>query len=632
MRLLVIDLEKKEHTFIEDDSLRPVYIGGLGLNTYLLYTHTDRTIDPFDAKNSLFFGGGALVGTNIPTASRCEATALSPTGYFGTSNAGGNTGFAIKQCGVDCIWIKGKSEKPVYLRIDESGVTFKSASAIWGKDTFETVKTLKEKEGRDTEVVSIGQAGEQRVRFSSIQGNYHHSFGRTGLGAIMGSKMLKALCLTGRGEIPVRDKKALRETAKKMRSRILSSDTFGYTRRYGSMVVSDVYNRLGILPGRNYTKGSFDNWDETRGRRFFEETYKVRNLACTACPIGCLHWSRVKDGEYAGYETCGLEVTYTFEFGAKLDLAHIPEIFQCVELCNRFGMDVISTSSLIAFTIELFEKGFLNEADIGFRPAFGDFKGIYRLISMIGMREGIGDLLSQGIGRVAEQFKGSETFACEIKGLEMPVRDPRGRFDTWMLGVLINTRGGDHLRIRTPVDDLKDFERSYEYEPLSLTPEALGLIDMPQALRDSILGSPPSKVDIAAMAKYSEEYMTLLNSMGLCIRPPVLRTIGPSIMAEAFNVVYGHEMDENGLLTAAERIVNMAHLFNCERGLTVNEYRYPARFYKEPIAYAKGEHPPLDDGEIQEALKKYFVLRGWCEKAKVKKETLGRLGIPPWKN
>jgi aldehyde:ferredoxin oxidoreductase len=627
MRILIIDLEKKEHTYLEDESLRQLYIGGVGLNTALLYKYIDRTITPFDVRNSLFLTSGALVGTNIPTTSRCEATALSPTGYFGTANSGGKSGLAIKLCNIDSIWIKGKSENPVYALIDEKGVTLKDASHMWGRDTFETVHILKEMEGQDAEVLSIGQAGEAGVQFASIQSDYHHSFGRTGLGAIMGSKKLKALCFIGKGEIQIRDKTLLREITKKIRGRILSSDSFGYTRRYGSMVVSDVYNRLGILPGRNFRQGSFDNWEATRGRRFFEETYKERTLACVSCPIGCLHWSRVKDGEYAGYETCGLEVTFTLEFGAKLDLENIPEIFQCVELCNRLGMDVISTSATIAYIIELFEKGFLKETDIGFRPAFGDFKSIYKLISMIGRQEGTGRLFGHGIKHAVEHFKGSESFACEIKGLEMPVRDPRGRFDTWMLGVLINTRGGDHLRIRTPVDDLKDFERSYEYEPLALTPAELELIDMPQALKDKILGIPPSKVAIPAMTKYSEEYMTLLNSFGLCIRPPVLRTIGPSIMSEAFRAVYGYEMDENELLFAAERIINMAHLFNLDRGLAFQDYHYPDRFYKESEDYIKGKRLPLDHTKIEGMLKAYFVLRGWDETGHIKEETIKRLGI-----
>ncbi|MBP1735261.1 MAG: aldehyde:ferredoxin oxidoreductase, partial [Deltaproteobacteria bacterium] len=335
MKILTIDLSNERFSYQEDKDLRTDYLGGIALNSYLLYYNTERTISPFDEKNHLFISCGAFAGTTIPTAGRCEATALSPTGYFGTSNSGGGLGAAIKFCGIDGIWIKGKSKRPVYITIDEKGVLFKDGEDLWGKDTFDTVDTLKEQEGKGVEVASIGPAGEKGVTFASIQNGYYHSFGRTGIGAVMGSKMVKAICFKGRAEIPVKDKERYMKVAKKLRDRIMSSDSFGYTRRYGSMVVSDVYNKLGILPGLNYRKGSFENWEETRGRKAFEARYKVKDFACTSCPIGCLHWSRVSDGPFAGLETHGLEVTYALEMGARLNLRDVPEIFACVELCNR---------------------------------------------------------------------------------------------------------------------------------------------------------------------------------------------------------------------------------------------------------------------------------------------------------
>lgn len=632
MKILTVNLNREEFSYTEDDGLRRDCIGGVALNSALLYRHTQRKIDPFDEGNHLFLSPGALVGTNIPAASRCEATALSPTGYFGTASSGGALGVAIRFCGIDTLWLQGKAARPVYLVIDEHGVVIRDGRDLWGRDTFETVDLLKEREGRDTEVASIGTAGERRVRFASIQNGYYHSFGRTGLGAVLGSKMVKALCFKGRAGFEVKDRKRFIKAMGKIRERIMASDTFGYTRRYGSMVVSDVYNKIGILPGLNFRRGSFDNWESTRGRRVFEERYKVKDFACVSCPIGCLHWSRVKEGRFAGLETHGLEVTFVLEIGAKLGIEDIPEIFACIELCNRLGTDVISMSSVVAYALELFEKGLLTESDIGFAPKFGDFESIYRLMAMIGRREGMGDLLGEGLRAAKAHFAGSEGFACEIKGLEMPVRDPRGRFDTWMLGYLINNRGGDHLRIRTPVDDLRDFDRDYGYEPLSLSPTQLHLVDMPQRIKDQVLGNPPSRTHIPGMAKYSEELMVLLNAMGLCIRPPVLRTIGPSLMAEAFNAVYGCRMDEDSLLAAAERTVNLEHIFNLEQGLSFTEYRFPERFYTEAVDYVGGTRLPLDRGAVEKMVKDYFFLRGWDEEGRVQKKTLERLGIKPWKN
>ncbi len=627
MRILIIDLENKAFSYIQDDALRPLYFGGVGLNTYLLYKYTDTHINPYDKENNIFISSGALTGTIIPSASRSEITSLSPTGYLGTSNSGGGLGLGIKLCNIDALWIKNKSHYPIYLTIDEKGVLFKDAKKLWGKDVFETVDLLKRKEGRDTEVISIGIAGEKGVRFASVQNGYYHAFGRTGMGAIMGSKLLKAICFKGSSGITVKDKKAFLKVSGQIKERIMSSSALGYTRRYGSMVVSDVYNQMGILPGYNFRKGSIEKWEETRGRRFFEKNFKERDFACVSCPIGCLHWSRVKEGKYAGFETHGLEVTYVLEFGAKLGISDIPEIFMCVDLCNRLGMDIISTASVIGYLIELYEKGMIKESDIGLRPAFGDFESISRLINLIGKREGIGRILGDGIRSIKKYFTGSEDFACEIKGLEIPVRDPRGRFDAWILGYLINTRGGDHLRIRTPVDSLRDFETNYEYEPLFVSEKEFALLDMPKHVKDEIFGDPPHSIHIPKMAEYGEELLVLLNAFGLCIRPPVLMTIGPSMLAKAFNAIFGYDLCEDALLEHAKRIINMQHIFNLKRGLTIKEYSFPERFYKEHIAYKGGTRPPLDKKKVNKAVIEYFKQRGWDASARPKEETIKNLGI-----
>jgi aldehyde:ferredoxin oxidoreductase len=199
-----------------------------------------------------------------------------------------------------------------------------------------------------------------------------------------------------------------------------------------------------------------------------------------------------------------------------------------------------------------------------------------------------------------------------------------------MLGYLINTRGGDHLRIRTPVDDLRDFERSYDCEPLSLNPEELERVDIPQAIKESVLNAPLKKTHIPAMAKYSEELMVLLNSMGLCIRPPVLRTIGPSLMAEAFNALYDCDVDENSLLTTAERVITLQHLFNQEQGQNFQDYSFPDRFYTEKVDYAGGTREPLDRQKVEGMVSEYFRLRGWDDEGVVRPETLERLSIKPW--
>lgn len=633
MKILVIDLERRQRSYLEDESLRREAIGGVGLTTTLLYRHTSRTIDALDPRNHLYLAAGAFAGTNVPTGSRCEASAISPlSGYFGTASSGGMLGAAIRFCGIDGIWISGRADAPVYLSVDENSVRVHDARDLWGLDTYEALDVLRQREGQAAECAVIGPAGERMVRFASIQNGYHHSFGRTGLGAVMGSKNIKAISFRGSATMPVIDRRRYRTVLKKMLERILSSPTFGYTRRYGSMVVCDVYDRLGMLPSRNFREGSVPGWESTRGRRVFEQRYKVRDVACCACPIGCMAWSRVKDGPHAGLETKGLEVTYAFEFGAKLGLADMADIFMAGEVTNRLGMDVISAASVVAYLIDLVEQGFVTEKELGFRPAYGDFSSIRRTLGLIASREGIGDVLGEGLKRAKRRFVGSEEFAPEIKGVEMPVRDPRGRFDSWVLGYLTNPRGGDHLRLRTPTDGLKEAGRDYEYEPLTLGPQEIEKLDIPHNLKKRIFGQPPSRIHIPTMAKYAEELMLLLNSVGMCIREPVLRTIGPSLMAEALRAIYGTVLDENALLATAERLFNLEHLFNLERGMTVEEFRFPERFYRESVKFTGGERPSLDRDEIERLLQRYFNLRGWDARAQVREETLKRLGIEPWKN
>jgi aldehyde:ferredoxin oxidoreductase len=295
-------------------------------------------------------------------------------------------------------------------------------------------------------------------------------------------------------------------------------------------------------------------------------------------------------------------------------------------------MDVISASSVVAYAIELFEKGMLTQSELGFSLAYGDFNSIHRLIEMIGKREGVGQVLGEGVRLASAHFQGSSDFAYEIKGLEMPVRDPRGRFDSWILGFITNPRGGDHLRLRTPADDMKSAERDYLYETLTLPTTEIEKIDMPQTLKDQIFGVPPSKIYMPAMAKYSEEFILLLNSCGLCIRAPILRAVGPGLMAESFTAMYGEAMEAEQLLMIAERLFTMAHLFNLERGMTIGEFRFPERFYREPVKFAGGEKPSLDRSQVEKLLQSYFTLRGWNEQAWAKKETIERLGIETWKN
>ena len=384
-------------------------------------------------------------------------------------------------------------------------------------------------------------------------------------------------------------------------------------KRYGSMVVADPFAATGSLPGRNFTVGSYAGWEETRGRKFFETRYKERDVACFACPIACAHWSRVReDGPYQGLATRGLEVTFVMEFGAKLELTSIPEIFHCTDLCNHYGLDVISAAGSIAFLIEAFESGLLTGKDISFAPAFGDVAAISRLLVMIARREGIGDLLAEGVLRASKHLPGSERYALHVKGVEMPVKDPRAKCDTFTFGYLTNTRGGDSLRTRSPVEAVLQGMVDDRTESLGVDPAHIEKLDMPARLKKEIFGAPPTGVDLPAMACYAENLITIINAVGFCVRPPVLRSLGPDFYARALRAVTGRAWDADSVLTAAAAVWDLQRDFNRREGEAPEDYRYPDRFYEEPLPGRDGKTaPPLDRGRVAENVAHYSRRRGW---------------------
>jgi aldehyde:ferredoxin oxidoreductase len=609
-KLIEINLTDKKIDIKNAADLHRDFIGGLGVNTKLLVDLTPPGVDPLGPDNNLIFGAGALVGTLLPTAARTELTAKSPlSGRFGTSNSGGHWGAALKFAGYSHIILTGKSPTPVYITIDNEQIKIEDAAHLWGLNTSETVNCIKQIKGRDYQIASIGPAGEKLVRFASVQNNHHGSWGRTGMGAVMGSKNVKAIAVRGTGQVRVSDHRIFAGIMTEAFKKVVNHESFGYTNRYGSMVVADPYNKIGALPGHNFTQGYFEDWVGTRGRGFFEDKYKEKDLSCFSCPIACTHWTNVKGGQYKGYENKGLEVSFTLEFGAKLGIKEIAEILKCAEVCNLYGMDVISASGVIAFAIEANQNRLLGKSGTEVPVTWGDFPGVIKLLEDIGQRKGIGDLLAEGIKIASSNIPGSAKYAMHIKGVEMPVRDPRGKWDVWTLGYLTNTRCGDHLRTRSPVDNLLGKVHSFFEEDIAVSEDTVNKLDMPELLKKEIFGEPALKVDIPKMAVYSEDLITIINSVGLCIRPPVHRALGPAFYARALAAVTGHPFTEQKVMKAAANIWQLQHQFNVCEGEKEEDYVFPDRFYEESLPVQSGIRSPLPREIITEVLRSYFKAR-----------------------
>ena len=468
------------------------------------------------------------------------------------------------------------------------------------------------------QIASIGQAGENQVKYASLQNGPYDAWGRTGLGAVMGSKNLKAIAVRGTGSIRPKNEKAFLTEVEACLKAMMASPFYNAFKEYGTMLATIPYYNFGALPGRNFQIGKPEGWMENRSRKVVKQ-YSNRGVACISCPIACAHWVEVKEGKYKDLSLKDMEVTPVIGFGAGCDINNIPAISKISEICQRFGLDMVSAASSIAFAMELFQRELLNIEDIGFNLEWGDEDAVIKLLEQIATRKGIGDILAEGVKEASKKIAGSEYYAMHVKGLEIPMIDPRGRWSTWSFGNLTNIRGGDHLRNRNPVENLRFNEnrRQYETEAFEFDQEMYDSFDMPENIKDSIFDKDRKQVDIAGMSKWSEDLISVYNSVGLCIRPPVLQSIGPSAIARLYTSFTGIEMTAEMIMKAGERVWNLQKLFNIREGEKPEDSIYPERFFSEAQSDDSEKSRILDLIKVKKILTSYYKARGWNEESGV---------------
>ncbi|MEQ8173700.1 MAG: aldehyde ferredoxin oxidoreductase family protein [Syntrophomonadaceae bacterium] len=623
-KILVVDLSTGGIT------IRPVqkelalkYIGGIGFNARILYDEIPVGADPLGPDNALIFSVGALVGTPFPTASRTEASAKSPaTNGFGTSNSGAFLGLQLKAAGYDSLLIKGQSDKPVYILIENDKVDILDASFLWGKDSWDSIDILKNKH-HGIEIALIGQAGENLVRFASIENGYYDGFGRTGLGAVMGSKKLKAIAVRGTKPIVPADARTLLDLTARGQQMIKRASSYVPFTEYGTMNATIPYGNYNALSTHNYSRGTLPDWKQRAGKQIVDE-YSSRHIACQSCIIACGHIAEVKEGPYAGTMVKALEITPTVSYSSNAGLSTQATI-KSYELCQRYGIDLSSSGAVLAFAMELFQKGLLTREEVGYDLEFGDDDAAFHLLEDIVMRRGIGNILAEGVKRAAQNWPGSEVYAMHVKGLELPMIDPRGRWSTWTLGMLTNIRGGDHLRCRNPVENLRYNENKWDYqrERFGFKKPMYDKLDMPEDLKAQAIDLESDTVDIAIMSKWAEDLINLFNSTGVCIRPPVMEAVGPSILAEVYKAATGWDMKPDQIMQSAERAWNLIRLFNLREGENASDSKFPRRFYQEAQS-----GNVVDEAKVDELMKNYYKARGWNrETGSPLQETLEALGL-----
>jgi aldehyde:ferredoxin oxidoreductase len=421
---------KISKTSVDYETLRK-FIGGSGLAAKLFLDRVSPQVAPLSPQNTLFIMTGPLQGTNLPGAGRFNISAKSPlTNIWGEGNCGGTFGPELKFAGWDGIIIEGASDKPVYLFIDDDKVEIRDASDLWGKDSYETIDMVTDKigGGRKVKVLAIGQAGENLVKYAAIIHDKADAIGRCGLGAVMGSKKLKAIVVRGMGKASI----AMPEDYNKARRAALDVIKDSAVAQSMHSMGTDATLSLGMMtgdvPSKNWSLGENLEGSEALGGPTYSEQYLTRTHACYACPIACKRVVQVKEGPYKGEEQAGPEYETCCTFGTLIMNNDLAAVIKINEMCNRYGLDTISCGSTIAFAIDCFEHGLITEDDTeGVKLTWGNMESVFKMVDKIARREGFGDTLAEGSRAAAKKIgRNAADFAVEVKGLEAPMHDPRG--------------------------------------------------------------------------------------------------------------------------------------------------------------------------------------------------------------
>ena len=583
-RILYVDLDSRK-TRIEavDENLCREYLGGNGFGIRLLYKNTSRGLDPLGPDNPLIFAVGPFAGTLVPTSGKYIVHAKSPlTGFMGEAVSSGFWGASLKLAGYDAVLVTGRSDKPTYLFIDDGYVGIEDARGLWGKDCIATMETIKEDLGDDNiEVASIGPAGENLVRFANIANDRHRQAGRTGMGAVMGSKNLKAVAVRGTIGVEVFDLDGLTEACREIYRECQGPLTEAY-RISGTPASVLLYNTIAALPTRNWQDSVFE-LAEGIGDVHMRAHFVAKAVACAGCPIGCDHVTIVKEGPDS-QRLASVEFESLYALGSECGIGDFPTVNKAVDMCDRLGIDTISTGVTIGWAMECFEKGILTKQDTGgLELQFGNAEALLQAIEMISARKGIGELLSQGVKAASEQVgKGSEHFAMHNKGLELPGYDLRG-LKASVLGFITSTRGGCHLRSSV-----------YDYD-------LRGKVDRFTA-----------KDEYATLVRDREDLWAIVDSLMLCkfIRG-VLGTVKP--LARLYNLVTGFNMPEEELRRAGERIYNLEKAYNVREGWKRSDDYPPPRVLTDPIRSGVAKGAVVTKEEFDRLFTAYCRERNWNE-------------------
>jgi aldehyde:ferredoxin oxidoreductase len=571
-----------------------MYLGGRGLGTKIMMEEVDPKVDPLSPDNKLIFVTGVLTGTISPSSGRYTVVTKGPlTGTIASSNSGGTFGPELKYAGYDAIILEGKAKNPVYIWINNEQVEIRDAGELWGQATPDTTDLIREKTDPEAKIACIGPAGENLVKISCIMNDLNRAAGRTGVGAVMGSKNLKAIAVRGTQGLKVADNDQFMAKVLQARKMIFDHPVGGTgLPTYGTAILVNILNESGGLPVHNFRdSGTVSTADDVSGETLAHNQL-IRNKGCHSCIIRCGRVTRVKDPKYKGVGE-GPEYEAAWAYGPDCDVYNLDAVVKANFLCNELGLDAISMPTTIACAMELYEKGYLTAQDTGRPIRFGDAQAIVELTRMTAYREGFGDQLAEGSYRLAQKY-GHPELSMSVKKQEIPAYDPR-TLQGIGLEYATSNRGGCHVRGYTT------------------SPEILGV---PQKVDPAITKGK------AGLCIAFQNLTAAIDSAGFCL----FSTFGldAEIMAALIAAATGLDLSTEEYLKIGERVWDLEKIFNLQAGLTCKDDTLPERLLKEPQKYGPYQGKVNKLGEM---LPEYYRIRGWNTEGVPTKEKLADLGL-----
>ena len=582
------------------------FLGGRGFNVGYLLDHLPTGTDPMGPDNILVFSCGLLTGTRAPTASRLHLNALSPlTGLIGSSNVGGYAGAWLRSTGILSVVVRGRSSTPVYLYISDAGVEIRDAAPYWGIDAIDTQDRIAgDLSHSDLKILSIGTAGETGVRFACIVTGKDHAAGRTGLGAVMGAKRLKAVVIEKGACKPFEERRQLSGSAiNAYVKQIKASPDFDTFSRFGGAGYIKWADDMGVMGTRNYRQNRFEMVDRVDGRQLIK--VKVRSSGCYRCPVQCKADLKFKNGPLQGETATRPEFEPMINLGSKCGLSDLQAVVGLDNLCTRLGMDSTSAATVIAFAMDLFERGVLTEADTdGMALAWGDAVAMETLIRQMAAGTGLGQTLAQGVRQAAVIIgKDSDQFAAHVKGLELTAYHPAAILGS-ALGYAVSSRGGDYNNVYA----------SLEHR-------------WPPAKGADAFGSPDSvdrhkPTGKGRLVRRAVLVNIIVDSLGLC-KVPTLSLLGTFDLeneAVLTSAITGLPFYAEGLFHIGDRIAAMERLFNLKHTPDMDEDHLPDMFFHH-------EDTVLTQSVMTQMILEFYTAMGWDENGRPLTETLAALGI-----